>query len=273
MAGAGNWLRSVVAGKRPAGRAILPLLERLAPRVAGVSYRVMTSDATAWAGALTQAARLVDTDALALGWEQTLLAEACGAALEWEADAPRLSGPAASFNAQAAAAGRMPAYLEAARRLCQTRGEGACLLAVTGPATLARQVFGLEATKDLLEQLKPVLVAVVEELCKSRPDFIVFMESDPDSAAPLTPELRRSYGTLKNIAAYYGVASALYLDGCKEWGASTERWQQVKLEHLILGADSEQGLEQLAASGAAASFFALQPAQDAMMRRQTWVTA
>lgn len=239
MSGARDWLKSLAAGQRPAGNAFIPMLEKLAPRVAGISYQQMSSDATAWANALSQAAQLVGSNALTLGWDDTLLAEACGVPLAWEQDRPRLAGRAASFNAQARSAGRMPVLLETAQRLCQTtKAEGACVLAVTGPATLARQVFAAQPDKPVLEQLKPLLVEVVEALCQGRPECLVFMESGAALACEVTPDLRRIYNTLKNIAAYYGVMAALHLDGYADWQQTATRWAALKLEHLLLGTDA-----------------------------------
>lgn len=264
MLAAGEWLKAVAAGKSPAADAVVPLLETLGARVAGLSYRQMSGEATAWANALTQVARLVGSGALAVGWDPTLLAEACGAPIDWQDDEPRLNGPAPSLNGQAKSAGRLPAYLDAARRLCQTfGGEGACLLAVTGPATLARQVFAEAPAKEALSALKPVLVAVVEELCQGRPAFLCFMESGAAVAAGPTPELRRIYHTLKNIAAYYGVAPAIHLSGGADLPAALGQWQAVGLDHLILGADSREELGRLAQAGTAARFFTLRLGRDA----------
>lgn len=248
MSGARDWLKSLAAGQLPAGPAFIPLLEKLAPRVAGISYQQMSSDATAWSNALGQAAQLLGCNALTLGWDDTLLAEACGVPLEWLDDQPRLALRAEAFNPQARTAGRMPALLETAQRVCQTtKAEGACVLALTGPATLARQVFAAAADKPLLEQLKPVLVEVVEALCQGRPECLVFMESGAALAGDVTPDLRRIYNTLKNIATYYGVMPALYLDAYVGWQETAARWAALKLEHLLLGSDAAGDLPQPAA--------------------------
>ena len=253
MSGARDWLKQLAAGQRPAGNAFIPLLEKLAPRVAGISYRQMSSDATAWSNALSQAAQLVGSNALTLGWDDTLLAEACGVPLAWQQDRPQLGERAAGFNPQARSAGRLPAFLETAQRLCQTtKADGACVLALTGPATLARQVFAAAPDKPLLEQLKPLLVEVVEALCQGRPECLVFMESGAALAEtvtpdPVTPDLRRSYNTLKNIAAYYGVMPMLHLDGYTDWQQAATHWAALKLEHLLLGADAAGQLPQPAA--------------------------
>lgn len=239
MSGAQDWMKSIAAGKRPAGSIFIPLLEKLAPRVAGISYQQMSSDATAWANAIPQAARLVGTTALALGWDETLFAEACGVPLHWEKDQPLLAERAVSFNPRARSAGRLPAYLEAARRVCiSSKPEGVCVLAISGVATLARQVFAGPASKHVIEQLKPLLVEVVETLCQGRPEFLVFMESGPALASEMTPELRRTYQTLKNIAVYYGVVPVLYLEGYVDLQPALERWAALKFGHLVLGADA-----------------------------------
>lgn len=255
MSGVQDWMKSVAAGRRPAGSIFIPMLEKLAPRVAGISYQQMSSNATAWANAIPQAARLVGTTALALGWDETLLAEACGVPLHWAEDRPQLAERAASFNPQVMSAGRLPAYLEAARRMCiSSKPEGACVLAISGVATLARQVFASQPTKDAIEQLKPLLVEVVEALCQGRPEFMVFMEGGPALAGEMTPELRRVYQTLRNIAVYYGVMPVLHLEAYAEWQPAVERWAALKFDHLLLGANAAG---QLPVPGAGAEWLSL----------------
>jgi hypothetical protein len=240
-----DWFKCVAGGQPPAGSAFMALLENIAPRVAGTSWQQMSSDPTAWSSALGQAAQLLGSTALTLGWDETLLAEACGVPLTWNEDKPLLGARAENFNAQAKAAGRLPVLLETAQRLCQTaRPERACVLAITGPATLARQVFAAKPEKPLLDQLKPVLVDVVEGLCQGRPECLVFRESGASADGDVTPDLRRIYNTLRNIASYYGVMTALHLDGYADWQQDAARWTALKIDHLLLGADAAGKLPQ-----------------------------
>ncbi|MBI5921727.1 MAG: hypothetical protein HY847_08730 [Betaproteobacteria bacterium] len=245
MIGARDWFKSVAAGQRPAGSAFMPLLEMIAPRVAGSTWQQMSSDPTAWSSALGQTAQLLGSSALTLGWDETLLAEACGVPLIWNEDRPQLGSRAEQFNTQAKSAGRLPALLETAQRLSQTaRPERACVLAITGPATLARQVFAAKPEKPVLEQLKPVLVEVVEGLCQGRPECLVLRESGVSATGDVKPDLRRIYNTLKNIASYYGVMTALHLDGYADWQQDAARWTVLRIDHLLLGADAAGQLPQ-----------------------------
>jgi len=121
------------------------------------------------------------------------------------------------------------------------------VLAITGPATLARQVFATRPEKALLEQLKPVFVDVVEALCQGRPECLVFRECGESARSEVTPDLRRIYNTLKNIASYYGVMTALHLDGYADWQQDAARWAALKIDHLLLGADAAGKLPRPAA--------------------------
>lgn len=242
MASARAWIGDLAAS-RPCSPVFIPLLEKLAPRINGVSFAAMSGDATSWANSLTQAARLIGADALAIGWDTTLMAEACGAPLRWEDDCPALNDYPVALNPAAKTAGRLSSFLEATRRLCATaKPEGVCVVGLTGVATLASQVFAAGLTKGNLEKIKPFLVEVAEMVCQARPEMLVFVESGQATDGQLSPELRRAYNTLKNVTSYYGVVPALYLEGYRDLGAAAAQWTVVRLDHLFVGADADDVL-------------------------------
>lgn len=200
---AGHWQRPVIA----------PFIERLAARIAGVSYEAMTQDAGRWTAALSKAATLLDVDAVIVGGDITLLAEALGGPLEWRDDRPVLIAPPPALDNQLRDSGRLSTAIETADRLFQSlRKTHGCIAAMPGPITLASQAFGGRGCADDPGPLKSALVSVAEAYCKTRPDILLLIEKEPISAGLNAPRLRRLYGALKNIAAYYDVRLALYVE-------------------------------------------------------------
>lgn len=173
----------------------------------------LTSDPTLWAGSLAKTARLLDLDGLVVGLDFTLLAEASGSPLVWELDRPRVLPLQGGVNEAPERSGRIGHALEAARRLFGTlRSEFACMAALTGPVTLAGQLFGQQEGPDRAKEVKPLLVRTVEAFCATRPDVLVLLEDSPGWSAP-SADHRRIYNTLANIASHYDVRLALYLQG------------------------------------------------------------
>ena len=93
MAGGREVFLNALQG-RPADRpAFLPLVNRLAAKLAGCSLQEMQSDAGLWTGGLTAAAKLLGADALAVAYDPTLTAEGLGAPIAWKNGLPRPAGP------------------------------------------------------------------------------------------------------------------------------------------------------------------------------------
>jgi hypothetical protein len=193
----------------------------------------LTSDPTLWAGSLGKTARLLDLDGLVVGLDFTLLAEASGCRIAWEQDRPRILPLQGGVRGAPEGAGRMRHALEAARRLFGTlRSEFACMAALTGPATLAGQLFGRQEGPNRAKEVKPLLVRAVEAFCATRPDVLVLLEDGPGWAAP-SADHRRIYNTLANIAAHYDVRLGLYLQGVGSEEAAA--FSQLKADIYILG--------------------------------------
>ncbi len=219
---------------RAGGTAFIPLVEDLAPRVEGVTGAELTADPTLWAGSLERVATLVDADAVTIGWDASILAEACGVPLRWEEERPVLGEPPPSLSPAAKTSGRAPAFLEAARRLAVTaRAERGCVVAMAGPASLAALVLGPAPDRQAVAALKSVLVGIAEVICQSRPDGLVLVETcEPGKSSP---ELRRIYGTLRNIADYYGAALILYVGDHRDVGSAAAAATSLRIDHLMVG--------------------------------------
>jgi hypothetical protein len=189
------------------------MIRGLLARVEGMSMEALTSDATLWANGLMKTTQLFALDGVVVGLDLTLMAEACGCPVTWEEDRPTLMSLRGDLSEAPEQSGRMRHALEAARRLFETcRSEVACVAALTGPVTLASQLFGPEEGPERTREVKSLLLRVAEGFCTTRPDVLLFLEDAPAWTGP-TPAHRRIYNTLKNVASHYDVYTGLYLQG------------------------------------------------------------
>jgi len=218
----------------PATRpAFVPLIRGLLARVEGLSMETLTSDPTLWANSLMKTTQLFGLDGVVVGLDVTLMAEASGCPVTWEEDRPILMPLQGDLNEAPERSGRIQHALEAAQRLFETcRSEVACLVALTGPVTLACQLFGPEEGPERTREVKPLLVRVAEAFCATRPDVLLFLEDSPAWTGP-TPAHRRIYNTLKNIASYYDVHSGLYLQGADSQNLSD--FSGLNMDVYVLG--------------------------------------
>ena len=225
--------------------AFVPFIRGLLSRVAGIPFQELTSDATLWTSALQKTADLFDLDGVVVGFDFSLMAEACGCELTWEGDRPRGLKPAVEVCHTPQGQGRIKHSLEAANRLfkvCQNKR--ACLIALTGPVTLAVQVYGQEQGPDCMADLKQLIVQVTETLCQIRPDAVLFMEEAPLALAEVNLLHRRIYNTLKNIAGHYTVPVGLYLEGYQH--QTVKQFAKLKMDYYVLGPAADSGMPVLA---------------------------
>jgi hypothetical protein len=220
--------------------AFVPLIRGLLSRVEGMSMETLTSDPTLWANGLAKTAKLFGLDGVVVGVDFSLMAEASGCPVVWEKDRPTLMPLQGDLHEAPEESGRIRHALEAARRLFETcRSEMACLVALTGPVTLACQLFGPVEGPERTREVKPLLVRVVEAFCAARPDTLLFLEDSPSWTAP-TPQHRRVYNTVKNIASHYNVSSGLYLQGADLEHLNS--FSELNLDIYILGAAVNGGI-------------------------------
>lgn len=225
-------LAAFLAGD-PAGRApVVPLCAGLAARVGGVSQREMTSSPSEWVNALSSSADLLDADAIVVGFDHTLVAEAMGAEIAWEGDVPAVVSPPARLPEKMLAGTRLDVALETANRLFPVLGERrGAIAAMTGPVTLATQLLGA-GSLDRLGELRAHLVHVVEAYCKTRPQMLLLIERGL-GAESVGKAHQRAYNTLRNIASHFSVPLGLYLEG---WSpAMIESLPLLGLEAYLLG--------------------------------------
>jgi hypothetical protein len=226
--------------------AYIPLLQGVTARVEGLSRQVMEADPTLWANALMKTAELLELDGLVVGFDFTLLAEACGAAVMWKNDRPEIVAPANALRAAAQETGRLSNAREATTRVFQVcRTQRACLVSLTGPVTLAAQLFGPEEGSQRIGEVKQVVVKVVEAFCQTRPDVVVFTEGYALTRREVSPAYRRMYTTLKNVSAYYNIPLALYLEDYDP--QDLPQFSSLNADIYILGPSIEKSLPPLAA--------------------------
>jgi hypothetical protein len=84
---------------------------------------------------------------------------------------------------------------------------------MVGPVTLAAQMFGDEAALQRVAELKQTQSAIAKALCETRPDLLLFLEKAPFGKTEIGTAERRAYNALRNIARYYDVAPALWMEG------------------------------------------------------------
>jgi len=191
--------------------AFVPAMEPLAARVGGMSYQSMTSDPAQWSSNLTKAGQLLQADALVLGFDDTLLAEACGARLQWQEERPLIAGAAVLPPVTEAVNGRLATAVEALDRLIQTtRNDFCCIAAMTGPVTLAAL---LDTTDDQAGDLKQITVEIARALCNKRPDLLLFREGPAICENDIGIPQRKAFNTLCNVAKYFDIPTAIYVEG------------------------------------------------------------
>lgn len=192
---------ALLAGRCEGPPAWLPLIDQLAARLSGVAYRDLSADPGLWASGATRAGELLQADALVVGCDFTLTAEACEA------------GP----DADPLLALRQDALIETVRRLGATaRTRCGLVAALVGPATLAQQLFAALSPEEGLRRVKSAHAQLLEALLKGRPDLLLFMERWGEEAPDLGRARQRAYGTLRNLAAHYDVPAALYVEDWTE---------------------------------------------------------
>jgi hypothetical protein len=230
-----------VKGESATRPAFVPLIGGVLPRVAGIPLKELTADATLWANSLQKTVELFNFDGVVLGFDFSLMAEACGCGISWEGDRPVVSCPAVAVCQVPEESGRMQYALEAGRRVISVCGnDRACVVALTGPATLSAQLFGREGGSGRAADCKGLLARITEEFCRLRPHGLTFMEECSLITTGVNASQRRIYNTLKNIAGYYNIPAGLYLQGYRH--GTLGQFANLKMDFYILGPSQAGGL-------------------------------
>lgn len=201
----------------------------------------LTSDPTLWANSLQKTATLFGFDGVVLGLDFSLMAEACGGDITWKNDRPLVMSPKGDLSSTPEQNGRMRHALEAAHRLFDVcRSQFACVATLTGPVTLASQLFGKDEGPNRIREVKQLVVQTAEAFCKTRPDVLIFLEGQPLALKEPEAIHRRVYNTLKNIAGHYDIPVGLYLQGYDP--SMLNRFSSLKMDIYIPGPSREDHL-------------------------------
>lgn len=239
--GTGRRLIERLQRGEPAGRAAyVPFFSAVVARIGGTSVEAMTADAGAWTGCLVKTAELLDLDGVVAGFDNLLVAQACGCEVERGNGAPVAEPLAGSAEGRFTEGASWQTALEAARRVFHAcRHERMCLAALAGPLSSATQVFGAEAALERAADIKGPLVRLAEAFCETRPDILCLVETGTGAAGEISPAFRRLYQTLRNVASYYDIPVALYSDGYQP--DLLEAFARLNLDIYLLGPGREGG--------------------------------
>jgi hypothetical protein len=223
----------------------VPLVRDLPARIDGKPFQTLISDPTLWANSLIKTTELFGFDGIVAGFHFSLLAEACGCPITWEKDRALIHTPLPGELRDPETSSRLKNALEVAARVFQVcRTERACVAAMTGPVTLASQLFGREEGPNRVAEVKPFIVKVTESFCQVRPDVLIFMEGPPLALSKVAVAHRRIYRTLKNVLNYYNVPMGLYLQGYRS--ENLKAMASLSMDIYVLGPSDDQGLPPLA---------------------------
>ena len=216
----------------------IPWVCSFAAQLEQVEIEEMLSDAGLLSRSLMNAQKLFGYDAIVSVFDTSLEAEACGCKLDWsEAEAlPRVVSHPLSEGASIEGLdisnfdkrGRVPAILEATKRLTIIRGKEVAIIGmITGPLTLARHLKGealvtdlnqgKEAAAKLVTLAGTVGLKLCRAYCELGVDAIVIAEEmlgqiNPKSYQALVAPLR----SIWNVAKFYGVHSLILSKECAE---------------------------------------------------------
>ncbi len=234
----GRELFNELLDRSPLSRPVfLPHIRGLLSRVENRSMEILTSDPGLWTNSLLKTTRLFGFDGVVAGFEASVIAQACGCGMSWEADRPVGIMLQGDLTASPGQSPFLELGLEMGRRLFEvSRQNSACVALLPGPYTLADQVFGYWQGEDHMADIKPVMVEITEAFCKISPDILIFSEGKSLPLNDIGASHRRVFNTLRNIAAYYNIPVGLFLQDYQ--AAHVVNCVKLGLDIYIPGPDS-----------------------------------
>lgn len=261
--------------RRDDPRPWFPLIGRLAASINQVPAEIFLSNATQQTNAIQSAYRLFEPDAICTAIDTTVVAEALGAAVEWNesVDSFDVVDPIESPDEVADPTtvqdrGRLPTVTDVGERLATNLDEPAVVGVVPGPLTTLEATFGADATLET-DRAKPIRTAVGElgrAFGKAGVDAILVYE-DVDrldegngDAADVTVE---TLEMLDNITGFYDtplvVAPNGYADATIEAVLERARPAGVLLDTDDPAASAERYLDVRVGGGITAELLETEP--------------
>lgn len=206
-------------GKAPPQPVFMPLVFSAAARVAGLSPRQFFSNPTKIANGLRQLQGPLHCDALACYADQTLIAEALGATLDWEAGPPRVAAPPAELTplGDIAERGRVPVMLEVVHRLrVVLRGRVALAVALPGPLStvghlsMSSTAGAVPAGAENLAAAGDATLQAARAACQAGADLILLIETQlPAADSEPGSQWQDTVGTICNIIRFHEAVPVL----------------------------------------------------------------
>lgn len=215
---------------------VVPFVYCFAARLRGLSVKEMLNDPTLLANSLADVNELYGFDGLAVPFDMTLEAEACGCEVAWEEGTPPsvtghplgIEGAVPRFEPQRIEeSGRIPLVLDVIRRLKAVMGSTRAMIGVaTGPLTLFEQLKGASFSgllgkrpneaEDLLDLSMMVATRMVQVYGEQGLDAVMIADRDLsvedekglDAALP-------EYESLSDIARYFDAIPMFMFRGCR----------------------------------------------------------
>jgi uroporphyrinogen decarboxylase len=255
-------VKRVFLGDKLAWIPFMPWVCIHAARLEQLPAPKMLSDPVLLARALHNAQKLYGYDMVVNIFDSTIEAEACGCPINWTGDRelPSVESHRPIDNLSEADisnikhGGRLPAVLEATRRLKMTLGRTVAIAGVvTGPFTLASHLKGhnviadldsdSESAKNAVELAGKVCLEVCKSYCELELDLIVLAES-------LMPKLPVRYLSLAlsvlrpivNVIRFYNSLSLLLASGCTE--DSLELLTNMEVDGMVVDTNIEAEVRQ-----------------------------
>lgn len=213
--------------------AFIPLVYRLAAKIAQVPIRDMVSNPTYFANSLETTCGLFKYDGIINAFDGTIEAEACGCELEWggDYDSPTIT-KGRNLNEKLpddlTRSERVSVLLEVTRRLSISVGKEVAIIGVvTGPLSLTENLFGRlderqgqnPEIQEVIPLLGNLLTKFTRRLCELKIDAVFIGEETVGASFPnkvkLFPE---TYTTLFNIIRYYNSYPVLIVRDCESEG-------------------------------------------------------
>jgi uroporphyrinogen decarboxylase len=255
-------VRKVFSGGRQAPPPFIPWLCSHAARVERLPLRKMLSDGPLLARALQNAQKLYGYDAVVNIFDPTIEAEACGCPVIWKDDGelplveehPPIEHLGEDFIARIRERGRLPAVLEATRRLKINLSRTVAIAGVvTGPFTLAGHLSGQDIVDQLRtdsEKAKSVLDLagkVCLEVCKSYCEIGLDLAVLAESVLPRLPvqHLSLAHSVMKpvvNVMRFYDVIPLLLARGCGK--ESVEVLKEMDVDGMVVDGGIESDVRQ-----------------------------
>lgn len=217
----------------------IPWVCSFAAQLEQVQVKAMLSDAGLLSRSLLNAQKLFGYDAIVNVFDPSLEAEACGCKIDYDKDGqlPKvISHPLnegatlddldiANFDKR----GRLPAILEATKRLKIIRGKEVAIIGfITGPLTIAKHLKGEslttiecnqnpEDTKKLVTAAGSISLKLCRLYCELGVDVIVITEEMLGRLSPvLSQMLVAPLRSIWNVSRFYNVHSLILSKSCIE---------------------------------------------------------